>query len=312
MNDDTLHKLFHDAVADVHPHGTADDVLARTNRPPRQGARHRAGTMLAVAAATAAVIGAVTWLHHDPGTTTAADQTGKPVDVQVFYLGGTAQPKLFRETHTVTNDLPAPVAAVVESAGRPEDNDYRIGLPAGTEVSAVLDGDRLHVDLRGAQIENDPAADPTGDGVLALQALVKTANANSTTPLAVDFTVDGAQPRSLLGVVLDGPLAPASDDSVLSPVQLDLPTHALLANRSTVTGQLMAFEATATWRITDSTGATVADGFVTASECCTLSPFSFALPDLPAGDYALTMTESDPSDGEGAPAAEDSKSFTIG
>ena len=54
----------------------------------------------------------------------------------------------------------------------------------------------------------------------------------------------------------------------------------------------------------------VDEGFTTAKECCTLSPYSFEV-DAPAGDYVLRVYDADMSGGEGNGEAEDTKRITI-
>ena len=54
----------------------------------------------------------------------------------------------------------------------------------------------------------------------------------------------------------------------------------------------------------------VRNGFTTARECCTLSPYSFTVTATP-GDYTLVVHDTDESDGEGIGTSEDTKRITV-
>ena len=56
--------------------------------------------------------------------------------------------------------------------------------------------------------------------------------------------------------------------------------------------------------------ATVRNGFTTAQECCTLSPYSFTVT-APPGDYTLVVHDTDESDGEGVGTSQDTKDITV-
>ncbi|MCW2828738.1 MAG: hypothetical protein JWQ67_2354, partial [Marmoricola sp.] len=51
-------------------------------------------------------------------------------------------------------------------------------------------------------------------------------------------------------------------------------------------------------------------GFATATECCTLSPFTFTV-NAPPGDYTLVAHDTDPSNGEGVGLSQDTKRITV-
>ena len=49
-----------------------------------------------------------------------------------------------------------------------------------------------------------------------------------------------------------------------------------------------------------------------AKECCTLSPYTFTIPDVQPGDYVVRVYDQDMSGGEsGRPEAEDTKRLTV-
>ena len=54
----------------------------------------------------------------------------------------------------------------------------------------------------------------------------------------------------------------------------------------------------------------VKQGFTTAEECCTLSPYSFEVPRLP-GNYTLVVHDEDASGGRGPGQVEDTKRVTV-
>jgi hypothetical protein len=54
----------------------------------------------------------------------------------------------------------------------------------------------------------------------------------------------------------------------------------------------------------------VRNGFTTAQECCTLSPYSFDVT-APPGDYTLVVHDTDESGGEGIGISQDTKDITV-
>lgn len=272
--------------------------------------RRWAPVALVALVVVAVVAGVAVWLGQRETTDPAISQSAQ---VDVFYLGGPAgQAWLYPERHSVIGAGTPLELAVNEALGSPLDPDYRIGFPDGTSAGVSVADGVATIDLRGQALEADPARGAK-DGALAIQALVHTVRANSERPLEVAFRVAGQTPETLLGQRLDGPVAAAKADTVLSPVRLALDEGALLREGATVSGTAAAFEGTVVWRITGHrSGAVVEDGFTTTEECCKPMPFSITLPALPAGTYVLHVAETDPSGGEGRPAAEDSKAFTLG
>ncbi len=126
-------------------------------------------------------------------------------------------------------------------------------------------------------------------------APASTAPASPTTPAAT--TSEPAEPS-------DAP--EPSDENIFISTPAE---GAEVGTTFTVTGQAAAFEATVEWELSQD-GTVVKDGFTTAEECCTLSPYSFEVTAEP-GDYTLTVRNTDPSDGEGGPVDEDSREITV-
>ena len=77
----------------------------------------------------------------------------------------------------------------------------------------------------------------------------------------------------------------------------------------TVNGRGAFFEANVNWELLQD-GQVVDEGFTTAEEGMTLSPYSFEVTADP-GDYVLRVFEKDMSDGEGSGSPEDTKRITV-
>ena len=92
-----------------------------------------------------------------------------------------------------------------------------------------------------------------------------------------EFTVDGQPADELLGVATIDSRAPASDDSVLSTVSIESPRRARRCRPVQRRGSARStFEANVVWELKQG-DKTVRNGFTTAQECCTLSPYSFTV-----------------------------------
>lgn len=329
-DDDRLRSLFDDAVADVEPHGGLDTIQARTaTRTRRPWVWGAGGAVLA----TAATVVAVAMLTSGPGTTGAGpgpapatqpshQQTsateapgGTPVTVAVYYAGDTTLgTRLFKETHQVALDNPALAAARLAVEGAASDPDYRSLWPQGTTVTGVSfdgvgDQGTATVALSGSGLDAKPAGN--GDGALALQQVVYTVQDALGTHARLEFTVDGTHADTLLGQpVSQGVTAQAADD-VQSPVQIDTPADGATVDPTfTVSGRAAAFEANVQWELKDG-DTVVKQGFTTAAECCTLSPFSFEVTAAPSGSYTLVVHDEDASGGEGSGPVQDTRRVTV-
>ena len=148
------------------------------------------------------------------------------------------------------------------------------------------------------------------DAGIALQALVWTADAATKSTLPVQFLVDGKPSDTLLATDVSTPVPPTSADSALSPVQVTSPTEgATVPTQFEVTGRASTFEANVVWELRQGEK-TVRNGFTTAQECCTLSPYSFTVT-APPGTYTLVVHDTDESDGEGVGTSQDTKTITV-
>jgi hypothetical protein len=329
MTDDDLRHALHDAVADVHPHGTLDDIRSRTDKvvPMKRWFL----PTLAVAAVMAAVVGGAFWLVHDdertapagtptngavsPSPSATADATTGRRAVPVYYVGATAHgKKLYREFQSqpvcAGDDCLLKAAAVSAVSGQPKDADYTAPWPSGAGVGDVaFEGGTLTISLTG-DLHDRPGDMSRADAELAVQQLIFSAQAGlGQGRPPVQLLIDGKHTDTVLGVPASEPLAAGNPDDVLAPVQIDSPVEgASVDGTFTVTGRAATFEANVVWELKQG-DTVVTKGFTTAQECCTLSPYSFEVT-APAGDYTLVVHDTDES-GQGRPVDEDTREITV-
>ena len=327
-SDSDLRRLLDDAVSDVHPEGSAEEIRSRAAKP---SATRWVPITVAAAVATVLVIGGGAWLAQrspSPNPPAAADKpasdsqapaAGQPVDVTVYFVGATAAgARLFPETRHVDDATDSPLQVAVNEAltGSPKDPDYDNPFKElGVTATAAEDNGTITIDL-SRSIDNAGCPQPASCDLskdaptMFLQSLVRTADAATGTTNPVAFTVDGHPVQQLLGIPTSTPVAPASDDSVLSTVLIDSPTQgATVPTQFKVEGRASTFEANVVWELKQG-DKTVRNGFTTAHECCTLSPYSFTVT-APPGDYTLVVHDTDESDGEGIGTSQDTKAITI-
>lgn len=329
-DDDRVRALLDEAVSDVEPRGSLDEIRSRTHtsRSRRPWAWAAGGAVVA----TAATIAAIVALSSGPGATDAgpgpaaatqpsgptSSRTERPgpTSVTAYYVVATKRgPLLYPESYSVGGgDLQEGQAveqAVERSVtGRADDPDYGTRWPSGSSLrKAQLTGGVLSVDLHG-NLASRPAGMSPADAALALDQVVRSAQSAFRSSLPVSFLLDGRPTPTLLGLPVDRSVVGASDEK-LSPVQVDSPSDgATVASPFTVTGRAAAFEANVQWELVQ--GSTVVEqGFTTAAECCTLSPYTFDV-SAPPGDYTLVVHDEDASGGaEGAGQVEDTKRVTV-
>lgn len=335
-DDEGLRRALHDAVSDVEPQGTLDDIRSRTDKvvPMKRWFL----PTLAVAAVVAVVVGGAFWLTHDdeitaspagtptsgtsstPGSTPTGDDTSAGTAttsraVPVYWVGATAHgKKLFREfqQQQVCADASCllKAATVAALSGHPLDADYTAPWPGNPGIKELsFDGGVLTIGLTG-DLHDRPAGMSQDDAELAVQQLIYSAQAGlGKGRVPVQLLLDGKHTDTVLGVPAAEPLAAANPDDVLAPVQIDDPAeNAQVAGTFTVTGRAATFEANVVWELKQ--GSTVVKhGFTTAQECCTLAPYSFEVT-APAGDYTLVVHDTDES-GAGKAVNEDTREITV-
>jgi len=328
-NDSDLRSLFEDAVSDVQPAGGTSEIRARAGRP---SAGRWVPLTVAAAVATAVVIVGGAWLgNQESGDAPAAGSGGtaneataqepssqpssearRTLQVPVYYVGDTAAgPRLFVESHVVTDTTESELQAAVNEALKrdPNDPDYFPGFQNETStVRASTDGQTITIDLSddlGVNVDM-----PDESATAGVQALVWTAQADTSSEQPVRFTIDGKPADRVYNVDTSAPLQRASADSILSAVSITTPAEgAVVPTRFEVTGQASTFEANVVWELKRG-DEVVRNGFTTARECCTLSPYSFSVTATP-GDYTLVVHDTDESDGEGIGTSADTKRITV-
>jgi hypothetical protein len=324
-NDDSdLRGLLGDAVSDVHPEGSAEQIRARARRP---SAARWVPITLAAAVATVVVIAGGAWLAQrqpsapaaapsTPDTSASPQASAEPdptrtATVPVYYVGSTASgPRLFAESHRVADATGSDVQVAVQESlsGTPLDEDYRSLSALGVTATARIEGGAVTVDLSGQLTR--PGGMDNEMAQMAVQSLVWTANAAAELTGPVGFTVTGTPVTQLLGVPTSGPVEQAGADSALSPVSITTPGDgATVSTQFDVTGQAATFEANVVWELKQG-DRVVREGFTTAQECCTLSPYAFTIT-VPPGDYTLVVHDTDESDGEGVGLTQDTKRVTV-
>jgi len=305
MTDEDLNRLFHHAVADIEPRRDSSELHAAFDEGT-QGKGSWVRSVVAVAAAVVLVTAGAAYLHHRSGAG-ITPASGRTVEATVYFVGPTAAgERLFSENHELTDVTVSDVQAAVDAAlGTPDDPDYRSAFSPGTQAT-VTDGTDGTVDI------DFPAGMTLRSGVsvtVALQSLVWTVDDAVQRPASVRFTIDGQVPSSFFGQPAKQSYAPASRDSVFSPVSMDVDEGAQIASGTTIRGMADAFEANVVWKLRQG-DVVVRQGYATANVCCTLSPFAFEL-DAPPGAYTLSVSDTDPSGGEGHGVTTDSKDIEI-
>ena len=349
--DSRMRRLLEDAVSDVEPRPALHDIQNRTKVTPMNLQRPWLYAAVGAIAATAATIAAVTVIADDTreANSPAAGETAEPTNpapppsptetaveprdtsepptpspsdtaggedlaVPVYYVSDTSTgPRLFREFHRLRTDSPAKAAmseAVTQSALDP---DYHSPWAAlGTSVNGVdRNGDVIVVDLAG-DLHDRPAGLSREEAGVAVEQLIHTAQAAFQERAPVQFLLDGDRTDTVLGVPTSEPLAQGDPMQVQGTVWVISPQHGDQTDSTfVVEGRGAFFEANVSWQLLQ--GSTVVkDGFATAQECCTLSPYRFTVKNVPAGDYELRVYDADMSDGEGSGEAEDTKQVTVG
>ncbi len=328
-DNEDLRTLFADAAADIRPHGTLEEIQARSATRPRT-----TWLMPAVAAAVVVglVVGGIGWTLHDTGS--SARHTGPAGTVHqapttrtaaVYYVGDTASgPRLFPEqTRLATPDGNVAgfgmQAAKLAVSGASHDPDYRSPWPAGTTIQGLGGCDGacdIQVTFAGTKIAQRPAGMSEATARLAIEQLVRTVQAATGYHDPVFFESYTASNNktdrlnSVLGIDTSSSMT-GTDAALLAPVQIQSPTNGetVKAGKVTVSGLASTFEANVVWEVLVGGDAVVKQGFTTAASCCTLSPYSFTV-DLTPGTYTIVVHDTDMS-GQGRPVNQDTKEIIV-
>ena len=341
-HDDDLRALLNETAEGITPRGGYEEIKERAMH--ENSNRKWVLPTLAAAAVMALVVGGIGWMLRDddpaasPGpaqeptaessdsaTDTPTTVEPKQIATTVYYAGNTTHPDgghgLFPEVHPV-DEMGTTWVADLEKAvqlaisGRPFDPDYQSLWPAGIAVRDVaFDGvgenGTVTISLTGPASLR-PAGMTERDAELAVDAVVRTALDVTRAPArtTVAFYDNDAQPLRPLD--LDGDAFAAGDsDTFLAPIQISAPTESATVPAGTVTisGRAAAVEANVLWEIEDATGTAIKEGHTTASECCTLAPYSFTV-DLQPGTYLIVVHDEDMS-GENRPVNQDTKRIVV-
>ena len=220
-------------------------------------------------------------------------------------------PRLFPEMRHVTDTTATELQVAVDEAlkGQPDDPDYSPGFPGEQATAkATTDGSTITIDFSGEPGATVNMADDRAE--MAVQSLVWTAQSATKSQQPVRFTVAGQPVDNVYGVNTAEPVQRASEDSVVSPVLISSPAQgATVPTQFKVEGRAATFEANVVWELKRG-DTTVRNGFTTAQECCTLSPYSFTVT-APPGEYTLVVHDTDESDGEGVGTSQDTKDITV-
>jgi hypothetical protein len=347
--DDRIRALLDDAVSDVEPRPGLDRIQARTKVTPMSSKRPWIFAAAGAVVATAATVVAVNVIADDDpvrrtgGPATSASPSTEPTPseppsedpeptgdpsagsgestaVPVYYVGDTnTGPRLFREFHQLeksdTEAAQVRVALEEAFADTAIDPDYRSPWPAGTTVAGVqVDGtdasDVAWVDLTGPALHDRPAGMTKAEAAMAVEQVVHTVQAVLQRRAPVQLTIEGERTDAVLGVPTSEPLAEGDPMEVQGTVWIITPQDGdVVEGPIKVEGRGAFFEANVSWQLLEN-GQVVDEGFTTAEEGMTLSPYSFKV-DAAPGDYVLRVFEADMSGGEGNGEAEDTKRVTV-
>lgn len=334
-DNDDIRRALHDAVDGIEPHHALSTIRERTSTESRRPWLWIAPVVAAAAVVIAVTVGLWAFSGNDPSALPAgpspsvptSPQPTEPTDpaptpdlpsnavtkTQAIYFASarTGGAVLFREFHQITAAEADQPTAAVQAAFQPAlDPDYtflpEVRIPEVTVASVYRDHDWIVIDLAGP-VPAIPFVDDETPHIV-LDAAMRTAQAAfQEGRLPVQFLVDGKHINELFGVPVSEPLANLPDLEVLAHVWTDTPREGdTVKSGATVSGLAAVFEAQLEWEIRPLDRVDVSlKGITMSQECCTMSPWSFKLPELQPGEYLLIVRETDPSDGEGGPIHED-------
>lgn len=336
MTDDDLRRLLHETVDDLVPEERLAGIRAGLAREENPRTTRRFG-VIAAAVGTAAVVAGIAWAGGtfdqstpdvppatqtdttdptdpaptDPATTGEPD-TGEHT-VAVYYLGDTPRGvRLYREFRRADGDTELLAAVRTAISAAPADPDYWTPWSDTEVVAATSDGDVIRIEL--AEIPTAADAAGAAEAAMAVEQVIRTAQAAVGQRLPVQFMADGNPVAEVFGQPTSEPLAEGTWSDVLSHVSLSDPGEGVTVSGNTlsVTGVASSFEATVPWRILDAAGAEVASGFFTADGWGdNLFPYrgDVDVSGLPSGNYVFEVSTDDPSSGEGPGPFVDTRGF---
>jgi hypothetical protein len=325
MSDQRIRDLLHEVAEGIEPGDRLHAIRSATAPAGRRTGWWAAGGVSLVAASVVTALALSTGgtpRSQDPDpaepapTRTTAPESPRTSAVPVYYVGDTPDgPRLYREFRRMEGDpLDAAVAAAV---GRtvdgpplaPLDPDYRVPWPPMTGASATVSsaGDVIEINLGG---DPEGSLHDRGDlsdaeAGLAVEQLVRTAQAAVQERLPVRFLLYDEITDQVLGVPTSEPLTVGSDLAVLAHVSLSDPSEGTTVDNDepfTVKGVGNSFEGNIVTWIQRWEGTDVVDEepAIAGTYEDRLFPFevTFDLTDVPPGDYVVSSRTDDPT-GEG-------------
>jgi hypothetical protein len=334
MNDnDDLRQLFHDAISEVRPRGTYDEIRSRTDKLDPI-ARRWFLPAIAAAVVLGFVIGGAVWLNRDDGSTATPSgqhrgvvKPGLKSDLAIFYVGeGAHGPVLFYETHSLESDDADDTAAQEAASGAANDPDHVSYWPKSVAITSVKlqnDADptiRIYLSRSAA---GRPAGVTPAEAERQVQAIVRSAQVIHATTTKDDqgsfvqhdgppaeFYVGDQRQDTVLGVT--GPRFTGGGDAAQAPVQVTSVVNGetVQAGDLVVKGLAATFEGNVVWELMLGGDAILDSGTTTAAECCVLSPYEFTINNLRPGTYTLVVHDTDES-GTGKPVNQDTKEIVV-
>lgn len=324
--DRRLARIVSDAVADLEPTDRLVEIRERTSqRRDRRGWYAAGGAVLAAAAAVTAVAlaGGQDRPRADEPGPVATQPPSSPAPTAassaypVYYLGETpAGTRLYREFRRAEGKGSLPTAIrLLESA--PGDPDYRTPWPAGSFETAELSQDTqvIEVQLADASLHDLPDGMDEAEAELAIQQVVYTLQAVAGDRHPVQFRLGGNPIDQVLGVPTSEPLANAGALEVLALVNISDPSEGSeVEDLFVASGVSNSYEATVPWQILRE-GEVLLEGFATAEGWMgeRLFPWEAQIDvsSLDPGTYTFRAMTSDPSNGEGPGAFEDTRTIVV-
>jgi hypothetical protein len=320
MSRDRIKDLLHEVADGVEPGDRLEAIRSATSDRRRTGRGWWAAGCVGLVAASVVIALALTTggtprvSEPDPAepapTTTASDptRTGSPAEVFVYYAGETPDgQRLYRELRSLVSIDQLSAAADALSLA-PEDPDYVNLWPSDAieDVSFDGTGDEGQIGVIVDPAYRDrPASMTPAQASLGVEAVVRTLQAATDSTAAVQFYADGNPIDQVLGVPTSEPLTTGSDLAVLAHVSLTDPSEGQQVDNDqpfTVTGLGNSFEGNIVTRIQRWEGTYIVDELpaIAGTYEDKLFPFevTFALTDVPPGDYVVISRTDDPS-GEG-------------
>lgn len=243
--------------------------------------------------------------------------TGSATAPIYFVADAPAGERLFAEDHPVAGTTADDLLRAMTAT--PLDPDYRTILPADGSAGIVADdtgSGAILLELGAGSTWIERGDLTAAQANLAVQSIIYTIALNDPESSGSLYAFSDGDPVTLFGQDTSAGIEKADYLDVAALANLLTPAEGTEVSDGTlsVSGLSSSFEANVPWTITDEGGTEVDQGFFTAEGWLdALFPFEgdVDVSDLTPGEYTLTASTDDPSDGEGLPPTEDTRTFTI-